>query len=55
MTGRTNITDEEASTTFADLAFLLSHDGGTERQKDGVYPLSEHRRLPLPVAAHFNI
>jgi len=25
MTGRTNITDEEASTTFADLAFLLSH------------------------------
>jgi hypothetical protein len=25
MTGRTNITDEEASTTFADLTFLLSH------------------------------
>src|SRR5437588_562159 len=25
MTGRTNITDEEVSTTFADLTFLLSH------------------------------
>jgi hypothetical protein len=48
MTGRTNITDEEASTTFADLRFLLSHSSPVIRDN-----VSRFLDTGLPEGKHF--